>query len=64
MPRKNQDHPVQIPQTASEIVCPQCMRHSPAFDIVGRAGNCRAHRFSGMDRRQSFAQCEIRGAAR
>ena len=31
---------------------------------LGEAGNRRAHRLSGVDRRQSLAPCEIRGAAR
>ena len=34
MPRQTRTTGCRSPQTASEIVCPQCMRHSPAFDIV------------------------------
>jgi hypothetical protein len=37
MPRKIRTTRCRCHQTASEIVCPQCMRHSPAFDIVADA---------------------------
>jgi hypothetical protein len=37
MPRKIRTPGADSHQTASEIVCPQCMRHSPAFDIVADA---------------------------
>jgi hypothetical protein len=46
---KNQDHPVQIHQTASEIVCQQCMRHSPAFDVVAEARGGSSNSISGVD---------------
>jgi hypothetical protein len=49
MPRKIRTTRCRSHQTASEIVCQQCMRHSPAFDIVAEARGSGSNSISGVD---------------